>query len=499
MKLLVLGLDGATFRIIKPLVRKNKLPTFKKLFENGCHGILQSTIPPLTVPAWPSMITGKTPKKLNLFGFFKTLKKSKIASFEDLKNTIFDLLSKKIKIGALNVPCTYPPRKVNGFIVSGMLTPSSKINKCSYPPKLILKLKKKFEYEIHADWGEAFTKEHQLKSAYEILERRIRAIFWLTKKFKIDFLFVVLRITDIIQHQFFTDKAEIERVYKKIDSIIKELVEKINPDNIFIVSDHGFYEVKMLFNIYKWLEENGFIKTKITLKHKFYKFINKTLPLFPQLRRKILEKTPLSLKRKLRPQELTIDFESAICYPSPTGKLFGSIYTDSLPKTKKDHVIKLLCKKLLKIKTPYNQRLIKRIIRFENHNSSVPNIIFEVKKPYCITIHSKELWEKTSTGEHDLERIFIAYGKDIVSNQKIRNAKIYDIAPTVLHMFGLPIPKDMDGKVLKEIFKPNSEIAKRKVRYVDPSYYRVVKRRKVRTSKKDEELIKERLRALGYI
>ena len=67
-------------------------------------------------------------------------------------------------------------------------------------------------------------------------------------------------------------------------------------------------------------------------------------------------------------------------------------------------------------------------------------------------------------------------------------------------MFGLPIPKDMDGKVLKKIFKPNSEIAKRKVRYVDPNYYRVVKRRrKVRTGKKDEELIKERLRALGYI
>lgn len=498
MKLLVLGLDGATFKIIKPLVKKNKLPTFKKLFENGCHGILKSTIPPLTVPAWPSMITGKKPEKLNLFGFFKNLRENKIAGFGDLENTIFDLLSEKIKIGALNVPCTYPPRKINGFIVSGMLTPSSKINKCSYPPDLILKLKKRFGYEIHADWGKLFSKEHQLRSAYKVLEKRVNSIFWLIKKFKIDFLFVVLRITDIIQHQFFTDKYEIEKVYKKIDVIIRELIEKTKPQNIFIVSDHGFYKAEMFFNIQKWLEKNKFIKSKVTLKHKFYRFINRILPLFPQLRKKILERTPFSLKRKLRPSDLTIDFESSLCYPSPTGGLFGSIYINSFTKTKK-HVIKFLCRKLLKIKTPKNERLIKRIIQLKNHNSSAPDIIFEVKKPYCVTIHSRELWEKTSKGEHDLEGIFIAYGKDIINDHKIRNAKIYDIAPTILHMFGLPIPKDMDGKVLKEIFKPNSEIAKRKVKYVDPSYYRVVKRRKVRTSKKDEELIKERLRALGYI
>ena len=64
-----------------------------------------------------------------------------------------------------------------------------------------------------------------------------------------------------------------------------------------------------------------------------------------------------------------------------------------------------------------------------------------------------------------LEGIFIAYGSDIKKGIKIQNAKIYDIAPTILHIFGVPIPRDMDGLVLKEIFEESSELAKRPIRY----------------------------------
>ncbi len=64
-----------------------------------------------------------------------------------------------------------------------------------------------------------------------------------------------------------------------------------------------------------------------------------------------------------------------------------------------------------------------------------------------------------------------AYGHRIKKGYKIKEAKIYDIAPTILHIFGLPIPNDMDGRVPTEIFEPDSEFAKRKPKYVVPSYY----------------------------
>ncbi|WP_193383885.1 hypothetical protein [Pyrococcus yayanosii] len=78
---------------------------------------------------------------------------------------------------------------------------------------------------------------------------------------------------------------------------------------------------------------------------------------------------------------------------------------------------------------------------------------------------------RRGTPAHRLNGIFLAYGPGIKKGYKIENAKIYDIAPTILHIFGLPIPNDMDGRVLMEIFEEDSEFAKRKPKYVDPSYY----------------------------
>ena len=69
-KLLIIGIDGATFKVIKPLIQKNELPTFNKLIDGGSWGNLESTIPPVTCPAWPSFATGKNPKKHGVYDWF---------------------------------------------------------------------------------------------------------------------------------------------------------------------------------------------------------------------------------------------------------------------------------------------------------------------------------------------------------------------------------------------------------------------------------------------
>ncbi|MGV9141462.1 MAG: hypothetical protein ACOC1X_00830 [Promethearchaeota archaeon] len=76
--------------------------------------------------------------------------------------------------------------------------------------------------------------------------------------------------------------------------------------------------------------------------------------------------------------------------------------------------------------------------------------------------------ESLRTGDHVngyLNGILIAYGPDINQGTYVRGAKLIDIAPTILHMFGLSIPSDMDGRVLKEIFRKDSEPSKREIRF----------------------------------
>ena len=61
MKTLLIGLDGATFSILDPLVRDGVMPFLGRFMAQGVRGNLRSVIPPLTPPAWTSLMTGRSP------------------------------------------------------------------------------------------------------------------------------------------------------------------------------------------------------------------------------------------------------------------------------------------------------------------------------------------------------------------------------------------------------------------------------------------------------
>jgi len=79
---------------------------------------------------------------------------------------------------------------------------------------------------------------------------------------------------------------------------------------------------------------------------------------------------------------------------------------------------------------------------------------------------SRAVFSKFSdSGGHKSEGIFLAYGSGVKRGYKIDSARIHDLVPTILHIFGLPIPRDVDGRVLKEIFEEGSELARREITY----------------------------------
>ncbi len=135
-KVLVLGLDGGTFDIIRPLTEDGRLPNLARLMEEGTWGNLDSTLPPVTIPAWVSMMTGMNPGRL---GFFDLLKRAGYGvepngfCFSNHHPIWRVLNSYDIKTGMINIPGTYPPEEVEGFMVTGMMTPSRSQKKGAGP------------------------------------------------------------------------------------------------------------------------------------------------------------------------------------------------------------------------------------------------------------------------------------------------------------------------------------------------------------------------------
>jgi arylsulfatase A-like enzyme len=103
------------------------------------------------------------------------------------------------------------------------------------------------------------------------------------------------------------------------------------------------------------------------------------------------------------------------------------------------------------------------------------------------------------TGHHRPFGIFISYGPDMRKAYNIQNAEIIDIAPTILHIMGTPIPKQSDGEILTTIFNENSELSRKTAQYEEMNERGSERARKEVFSKEQEEEINERLKRLGYL
>lgn len=141
-RVMILGLDGATFRFIRPLVAEGRLPTLAALMERGVSAPLESIYPPHTSAAWPTCFTGQTPGHHGAFNFYE-LELTKYSrrgpptlSTARQGKTTFDVASRAgLKVAAIHVPMTFPAWKINGVMFSGYPAPAGSVA-CAYPREL---------------------------------------------------------------------------------------------------------------------------------------------------------------------------------------------------------------------------------------------------------------------------------------------------------------------------------------------------------------------------
>jgi len=494
-KVIVIGLDGGEPSLIFKWAKEGKLPNIAKLIENGVSGKLRSTIPPITAPAWTSFMTGRNPGKHGIFFFINRKfgkSENELVNSSLIKGEFWNEIGRFRKIGLLNVPLTYPPKKVNGFVVSGYTTPTEQVE-FTHPKEIKELLLKKFNYRINdSEYLRTYgTFKEYLEDLHKVLDVQEQALKYLIKNREWDFFMYVFQGVDHVQHIFwkFMDKNHplyyksepelelaIENYLKRVDKIIGDLLGYFKDVNVFIISDHGFRGCFKIFYFNEWMKSEGFLnigKKNVLLRLGLIKNIILERLNRIKLPRMVIRLTPQKIKNMIPDEYSCINLEKTKAYCVGS---FGQIFINVKSKIEYEQIRKLLIDKLESVKDPITgERVVERVykkeeIYFGHYLDNAPDLTVWLRNGYIGGGFSKKgeivgITPFRGTGQHDLEGIFIASGLEIKKNEVINNVEIIDIAPTILHIFGIPIPKDMDGRVLKEIFEEDSKLAKREIIY----------------------------------
>lgn len=537
LKLLVIGLDGATFDVILPLIKENKLQTLKKIMKQGTHGELESTFPPLTGPAWASFMTGKNPGQYGAYGFidydpkdYDSFFKGKLVTSNNFAGSTFiDLLSSNgHKVGVVSLPMTYPPWKINGVMISGFPCPNTdRIHYFSQDPKIGV--------EERLEYSDSNRQPHQSEKrkasdGLSMMEKRTRVAIELVKKMELDCLIIVFGATDRVQHFYgvSSENPVIEKHYQVASVQISKLLELTDENTrIFIMSDHGAEPCpEIVFNTNCWLKEQGLLalnekraKTFTLLRNLYYSYthfvgcISEKLRNFLEISNKIKE----FLFRSTVVYVTSINWSEtkAFRYPMACTRIEGIVI--NVKERQKVGIVEAkeeyeklrdgIIRKLKNLRdTNTGDKVVKECYKREEiyHGRFVekaPDIVLYLNKHYSAADGLSDVFSKAFSKDqrivHSMQGILIAKGPMIKRGKRINEANIVDLASTILYSMGISIPKSMDGIVLHEIF--TDEFKLKRV----PKYHsdEAIRQREYgyKPTEKEQEEVKERLRALGYM
>ncbi|MFX0212257.1 MAG: alkaline phosphatase family protein, partial [Candidatus Hodarchaeota archaeon] len=280
-KMLVIGLDCASPRLVFEEFKED-LPNLSKLIDNGLFGNLRSSMPPITIPAWMVMFTGKNPGKLGLYGFRSRKDHSytniSIATPNKVKEQkVWDILKRSGRKSCLfAIPPNYPPQPVEGWSVGCFLTPSAK-NNYTNPSELKQELEEECGSYIPDIDYRSGNRDDILKQLYKMLDNHMKMVKWLVQKKSWDFFAFVNIGVDRVHHAFWRYYDEthhmheanseykhvIHDYYCRVDQYIGEILELLNDDTyILVTSDHGVKSMRGAFCINEWLIKNNYLKVK---------------------------------------------------------------------------------------------------------------------------------------------------------------------------------------------------------------------------------------------
>ncbi|MEP0842071.1 MAG: alkaline phosphatase family protein [Phycisphaerae bacterium] len=532
-RVLIIGLDGATFDVLNPMMAAGRMPHLADLIATGTAGILESTKPPITPAAWTTFMTGKGPGRHGIVDFEKyDAKKNELSfnsTYEIREKTIWEILSEKgFRVGSINVPMTYPPRKVNGFMISGFETPSVE-TEFTYPPELKHEILKRWpNYNYRSDWkrktfgGDALFRrnlahiEHSFEQGYELARFCGERYGW-------DVLMVLYKLVDNLQHKAWKyldpktsgqhpARAEMAaRCFEKLDATLGKLVAYARQRQaiVLIMSDHGHGSLDGKAQPNALLEQWGYLKIKSRLAN---------------AGRRVERMVDRALGRTAKRFEANVGIEHEIDLDASATRacvmhagIYGFLYLslkgrqpgglidpedyDKVRRELRDRFLAVTCRnpqgQTIRVFTAVH--LTEELYKCSREEQPwLPDLMLEPHPGLAVVRkirgHKPVRWLSASRmeGTHRVEGILVVNGDHVRRGASI-HAHIGDIAPTLLAALGVRVPADMEGQVLVDVFDTRPSIE-----FEPPQAAEHVDHEEV-YSPAEKETLTRRLSELGYL
>lgn len=476
---LIIGIDGINLDLINRLLPRTTLPTINSLKETCLYGDLRSVIPTHSASAWASFFTGQTPAGHGVFDFKNRLPDGRYRHAKpDFKNTFWHQLGEHgYRVGVYNFPITYPPEHINGWMVSGML--SSDLNKFAYPEELNKVILKNFpEYILDIEWVLYEDKPDKLIQDLTLMvDQRGQVGRFLLENYPVHcFAFAIIasdralhplwRFLDPHHPAYDHDQAHklqpaIYELFFTIDNVLANILQTVKNDpNLILLSDHGFHQSFWQFNVNSWLESNGWLVSEGSTRNFVSWIRNIETPKIRNLRRQILP--DMSRHVSAFSPSGTVKWQKTVAFCPWTfnqgirlnvkGRESHGIVS---PGQEFENLRDEISDALLSMRNPATGAAVISLVEKTeqvysgNYINKMPDLIFDVQPGYAIGTHRHQLFEHTGwvSGDHNLEGFVLIKSKEKTAS-KLVDARLIDIAPSILSTFGIQTPNYMDGKPL---------------------------------------------------
>lgn len=552
-KVLVIGLDGATLDVINPAVSQGLMPNLARLMQHGVHGVLHSTIPAMSPPAWTSMISGQNPGKHGIYDFVRrqpgSYRLQTMRSDFYQYQTMFDYLSSQGKrVAAINIPLTYPPRPINGIMISGLGAPRN--GQFTYPLQLrdeLLAGGYPLDNEIEFHPG------HEREFADALIDTARRQVEWSIKLLRSDdwdlFMFV-LRSIDEAQsflwhyhdpaHPWYSAQQAagegdlLLEVHQRTDALLGPMLEVIDQDTtVFVVSDHGGGSLLKEVFLNNWLQQQGWLflqrphpvqgAGQTLLRRIGFTRENLSRHFTGEKMMRLRQRIPLAIQHSLVPSQ-SITLDEAVDWTRTKAYSFGYVgqiyinldgrepYGTVKSGSEYNDLIDEISRRLFELIDPeMGEKVVDAVFRadkiYAGPYARVAPDLTVIMRNMSYLAHSRrefaspEIFAMPKTNEsgtHRPDGMFVITGEDFKTGIVSVPSEIIDIMPTILACLRSSIPNYVDGKVIQDAIKSQPLLDLADVRIEVDENTPDCNISGWSNPNEEQEVI-DRLRALGYL